>query len=74
MSKNFRWKKNKKIINEKKKIKEINKGNINKNGKEKLIIWKKTIRKQLDTIMDPLNKPYYCGLECNFWWKEISNF
>jgi lipopolysaccharide export system protein LptA len=35
----------------------------------------KNIRKQLDTIVDPSNKPYYCGSDCNFKWKgnvEIS--
>ena len=34
---------------------------------------KKYHRKQQDTIVDPPNKPYYYGSECNFKWKDPSS-
>ena len=37
-------------------------------------LFEKKLRKQLDTIVNPSNKPYYCGSECNFKWKEITKF
>ena len=27
---------------------------------------KNLLRKQLDTIVDPSDKPYYCGSDCSF--------
>jgi hypothetical protein len=35
---------------------------------------KNHLRKQLDTIVNPPNKPYYCGSVCNFKWKDIWKF
>ena len=46
------------------------KGNVSKTNQQrkriKGMFQKNNIRKHLDTIVDPSNKPYYCGSDCNF--------
>ena len=67
----FQMKENEKVINY------IQEKNFSK-GKGKGNDWKSqkimTSRKQLDTIVYPLNKPHYCVPGCNFPWKASGKF